>query len=141
MPGRDVKRFARLAWSAIALAVSSGRGLAAPCDGIDRSLSGADKITLAADVAAQLHVPSVDVLQSFRTGTWRVLYIDSHTADPAFLFYAGAPSSQKYVTLWSGGAAADEGPAIRRWVSVNARGIPDRLAECFAFHVTKDRDQ
>ena len=141
MQGRDVRGTASLVWTVAIWAVSVSHGAAAPCDGIDRSLSGADKTALASDVAAQLHVPSVDVLQSFRTGTWRVLYVDSHTADPAFLFYAGAPASDKYVTLWSGGAAADEEPAIRRWVSANAHGIPEQLADCFAFHVTKDRDR
>ena len=91
------------------------------------------------EIAKQLGMSNVDVLQSFELNGWSIINVDTHQSDQAFLFYAHDPLTSRYVTLWSGGAARDEEESIRSWVVQNAHGIPARLARCFAWHVTKDR--
>ncbi len=114
---------------------------ASPCDGVDRTLAASEVPGLSKSIATQLHVPEADVLQSFRDGRWQIVYVDTHRADEAFLFFAGAPSSHHYVTMWSGGASPNEERSIQAWAKSNAPGIPGRLAACFAWHVSQHRDQ
>ena len=131
----------RLGVAAGLLAASvSGAAFASPCDGVSRSLDPSRKAALAPALAQQLHVPSVDVLQSFQDGGWQVLYVDTHRSDETFLFFGGDPTRQPAVTSWSGGASPGEEASIRQWVASHAPGIPARLAACFAWHVTNDRD-
>ncbi len=113
---------------------------ASPCDGVDHHLSDETKTALAPALAKQLNVSVVDVLQSYRLGRWSIIYVDTHEADEAFLFFADDPLASHYVTLWSGAALRTEEKRIKRWVLKNAPGIPKRLASCFAWHVTKNRD-
>jgi hypothetical protein len=114
---------------------------ATKCSGIDRTLTHEAKVRLAPIVAQQLNTPTVDVLESFRTNKWTILYVDPHTADEAFLFYPQSPSDGQFQTLWSGAARPDEEEEIHHWVLQNAPGVPARLASCFAWHVTHDRDK
>lgn len=81
----------------------------------------------------------VDVLQSFKVDAWSIVYVDTHQADAAFLFYAKDPLTERYVTSWSGAAARQEERSIERWTRKNAPGIPLRLARCFAWYVTQGR--
>ena len=83
---------------------------------------------------------SVDVLQSFQLGRWSIVYVDTHESDSAFLFYSNDPRTSHYVTLWSGSAQNNEEQSIEDWAVKNAPGIPPKLAKCFAWHVTKDRN-
>lgn len=92
-------------------------------------------------IARQLHAQKVDVLQSFRLDGWTILYVDSHEADEAFLFYSHDPLRPRYITMWSGAAARNEEQSIRAWTLKNAKGIPPKLASCFAWYVTNDRQQ
>ncbi len=112
-----------------------------PCDKVSRALLSERKAVLAPEIAKQLNVKSVDVLQSFQLGSWQIIYVDTHESDEPFLFYSGDPLIRRYVTMWSGAACMDEEPEIRAWTLKNAPGIPRRLASCFAWHVTKSRDQ
>lgn len=121
--------------------VSSAYASQSPCAGVDRALPESRKLAWAPGIARQLGVPSVDVLQSFRFGSWHIIYVDTHQSDEAFLFYPKDPASARYVTLWGGAAMWDEEQDIRSWVIKNAPGIPKRLAACFAWHVTKHRDR
>jgi hypothetical protein len=82
----------------------------------------------------------VDVLQSFQLGRWRILYVDTHQSDEAFLFYSSDPLTSPQVTSWSGAAQVGEERQIKDWTFKNARGIPSKLAGCFAWYVTKGRD-
>jgi hypothetical protein len=93
------------------------------CDGVDRSLTTEHRSAWAPEVAKQLSVSSVEVLQSFRLDGWNILYVDTHQSDEAFLFYARDPLTSHY------------------WALKNAPNIPLKLASCFAWHVTKDRDK
>jgi hypothetical protein len=114
---------------------------ATPCDGIDRGLTAERSAALARAIAEELHTKTVDVLQSYSNDSWSILYIDTHEADRAFLFFSGNPlKDHHYVTLWSGAARQDEEQDIMSWALKNAPGIPPPLARCFAWHVTKDRD-
>jgi hypothetical protein len=115
--------------------------MGSPCDGIDQSLTAAAKMALAPTVAHQLHNATVDVLSSFRSGTWTILYINPHDADEAFLFYSGDPLTSRYVSLWAGAAAPNEESIIQKWIQANAPGAPSPLARCFAWYVTKGRVQ
>jgi hypothetical protein len=113
---------------------------ATPCDGVDRTLSDARKSQLAPVIARQMKIESADILQSYKYAGWYIIYVNTHVSDEAFLFFGGDPLQSKYLTAWGGAAAVFEGPQIRRWVFKNAKGIPTKLASCFAWHVTKDRD-
>ena len=113
---------------------------ASPCSGVDRQLSEERKAELAPEIAKQLNATRVDVLQSFRLGRWSIVYVDTHQADEAFLFFADDPLVNHYVTLWSGAASKSEEKSVKGWVVKNAPGIPHRLASCFAWHVTRNRD-
>ena len=112
-----------------------------PCDTVSRDLPSERKAVLAPEIAKQLNVKSVDVLQSFKLGSWQIIYVNTHESDELFLFYSGDPLKTRYVTMWSGAARMDEEQEIRAWTLKNAPGIPRRLASCFAWHVTKSRDQ
>ena len=72
---------------------------------------------------------------------WSIIYVDTHESDEAYVFYAHDPLRSRYVTLWSGAARMDEEQEIKVWTIKNAPGIPQKLAGCFAWHVTKNRDR
>lgn len=112
-----------------------------PCDKVNRDLPLKRKEALSAEIAKQLGVKSVEVLQSFRLGTWQIIYVATPDSDPPFLFYSSDPLKTRYLTEWSGAARVDEEQEIKTWTLENAPGIPHRLASCFAWHVTKARDQ
>ncbi len=114
---------------------------ASPCDNVDRGLTDKIKMEWAPAIARQLHAQKVDVLQSFQFGGWSIIYVDSHEADEAFLFYSHDPLRSHYVTMWSGAAMRDEQQSIKAWTLKNAPGIPQPLAGCFAWYVTNGRTQ
>ena len=137
------------AWFSVLLAVVS-HACADPCSGVDRSLSAAERDLLAPVIEAHLkaqldprvsatvRVDPLDVLDVFRVGSWRVVHVNDHATDDPYLVYSESPSrSARYVTAWAGGARADEGLEINKWVLSNAPGIPSALASCFAWYVTK----
>jgi hypothetical protein len=112
-----------------------------PCDTVSRDLPSERKTVLAPEIAKQLNVKTVDVLQSFKLGSWQIIYVNTNESDEPFLFYSGDPLNTRYVTMWSGAARMSEEQEIKAWTLKNAPGIPRRLASCFAWHVTKSRDQ
>ena len=112
---------------------------ATPCTGVDRHLRSQQKSAVASEIARQLKVKAVDVLQSFRAGGWSIFYVDTHETDDAYVFYARDPQNGGYITLWGGVALEDEEQAINAWTIKNAPGIPRNLPSCFAWHVTKER--
>jgi hypothetical protein len=92
---------------------------------------------LAPIVAAQLKAPGALVRKSWRLDGWRIVLVESPQTDPPYLFYIGEPSPATYKGLWAGAARRDEGPEILGWAKKEFAGIPDRLASCFAWVVTK----
>ncbi len=124
----------------VGLLLVSAPTAASPCDSVRRDFAESQRVQWAGAIARQLNVPSVTVLQAFELGGWKIVYVATARSDPSFLFFHGAPDKVHYVTLWSGGARADEEASIRTWAMKSAPGIPSDLAECFAWHVTKARD-
>ena len=135
----------------LAIVPPSAVTAATPCDGVDRGLTNEQKNRWAPVFKQQLNngllkglsaeVNKDDVLQSFGVGGWRIVYVKTHVSDEVFLFYAGDPEKSRYVSEFSGAAAISEEKEILRGVVKDAPGIPPRLAKCFAWHVTNDRDQ
>ena len=112
-----------------------------PCDNVDRSLTDASRAAFAPVIAKQIHAQRVDVLQSYRFDGWTILYVNTYDSDETFLVYPHDPLRSRYVTMWSGAAAWNEEQSIKKWTLKNAPGIPPKLASCFAWHVTSDRDK
>jgi len=104
---------------------------------VDRTITSARKENLAPQIAQQLGVARVDVLQSFRSGDWSIIYVATNQSDDVFLFYSRDPLISRYITMWSGAASTNEEQNIRDWTLKNAPDIPQNLASCFAWHVTK----
>ena len=125
------------ACSVVAVFAGTDTTWAAPCSGVDRSLTREQKAAVAPEIARQLQVKAVDVMQSFHAGGWSIFYVDTHETDDAYVFYSRVPARGRYVTLWGGAATTDEEHAIRMWTIKNAPGIPRNLAGCFAWSVTK----
>jgi hypothetical protein len=119
----------------------TGAKAATPCTGVDQTLTAAEKPVLAQAAAKQLGLPTVDVLDSFHVESWQIIYVATESSDNAFLFYANDPTTHKYVALWAGAAMASEKSSIDGWALKNAPGIPAKLADCFAWHVTQDRSK
>lgn len=112
--------------------------IAGPCTGVDRSLSPARKQALKLAIAKQLKLENPEIVKSFQAKGWFIIHVATGVSDDMFLFYNGDPINHTAVTDWGGAAAIDETDEIKAWVIENAKGIPDELATCFAWHVTKD---
>lgn len=118
--------------------VTATQACGSPCNAVNQVLTARRKAVLEPVIAAQLGVRSVRVLESLQAARWDILYVQTPATDGAFLFYSNNPATHRYTTLWGGAARKDEENSIRNWVQRNAKGIPDRLATCFAWHVTND---
>jgi hypothetical protein len=114
---------------------------ASPCNGIDRSLSEAQKVKLAPVIAKEEKVAKVKVLESFKSGNWHIIFIENYVSDEPYLFYSGDPMVAKPITAWSGAATIYEEQEMKEWTVKNVPGIPGNLAGCFAWHVTLERTQ
>jgi hypothetical protein len=127
---------------------------ASPCTGVDRTLTQSQKIAFLPSIERHLNnqlckglgqiisMSAEDIFQVFRVDKWHIVYVNSHVSDEPFLFYNSTPDgAERYLTAWAGGAAMDEGPEIYAWLLREAPGIPHKLASCFAWHVTRDRDK
>lgn len=110
-----------------------------PCEGLTSKLSAAGQINWSAAIANQLQATTVDLLAVYGTAQWRIVYVDTHQADPVFLFYEGEPDSTQYTKLWSGAAMRSESGVIEEWALKHVPGIPKALASCFAWYVTVGR--
>ena len=109
----------------------------APCIGVDRGLTGSQKNKLEAAIQKQQHLSKVTVYASFRASDWSVVFSDASVGDSPYFFYSADPlQGSPPVATWSGGAAIFETTEVADWVKRNVRGIPEQLANCFAWHVT-----
>ena len=107
-----------------------------PCNGVDRALSEATKAEWAPVIATHEAAKSVDVLQAFRLDRWHIIYVNTGMSDPPYLFYSDSPLKSKPLGLWSGAAMIFETRDVEKWVVENIPGVPLKLAQCFAWHVT-----
>lgn len=109
------------------------------CSRVDRTLATNRAKALGPVVAKHLGMKHANISKSFQFGGWSILYVSTGESDDAYVFYSHDPmQNKKYVTLWGGAAREDEEQEIRAWTLKNAPGIPDTLASCFAWHVTKE---
>jgi hypothetical protein len=121
-----------------------------PCSGVDRSLSERQKASFAPvlekhmraqfdpRLTTMIAVERDDVQSLFRAQGWYIVYVDNHATDTPYLFYSTDPiRASRYVGVWAGGAAVDEGPEIQAWEEKEMPGIPKVLAKCFAWYVTR----
>ncbi len=111
-----------------------------PCDGVSRILTDAQRAAWAPSIAKQMAVPTVDLLKAFSIGDWRIVNVDTHQSDEGFLFYDRDPSAGRYKSLWGGVAMKDEEREIMSWTLTNVPGIPTKLASCFSWYVTHNRN-
>jgi hypothetical protein len=126
---------------ALLLLAACGQASATSCDAVSHALTNAQRIAWAPVLARQLKVSSVSVSQSFALADWHIIYVETPDTDSPFLFFHGDPLSTRFVTLWAGAARSQEEVAIKAWVIKNASGIPESLATCFAWYVTKVRNR
>jgi hypothetical protein len=110
------------------------------CQGVDRALTESKKTKLAPIIALQEGWESVKLHQSFRLGSWHIIYLENGISDDPYLFFPDSPAAVKSVGMWGGGATVFETSDIKRWLTENIPGIPPRLAACFAWHVTLNPD-
>ena len=110
---------------------------ATPCDGIDRELTAHQKAQLEVAIAKQQKMKKITVYKSFKSNGWFIVFSDASVGDSPYFFYAKNPiQGAKPVTAWSGAATIFETSEVSEWVKKNAPGIPEKLANCFAWHVT-----
>ncbi|MCL2344967.1 MAG: hypothetical protein FWC58_03825 [Desulfobulbus sp.] len=109
----------------------------APCAGVDRGLTTRRKAQLEAAIARQQKLEKVTVYKSFKRDGWSIVFSDASVGDSPYFFYSTDPvKGAKPLAVWSGAATILETSEIADWVKINAPGIPERLADCFAWHVT-----
>ena len=113
------------------MAVSSAN--ASPCDRVAKMLTPARRANLSTAVAGQLQTASAKVLRAYGLGNWHLLYVDTRGGDDAFLIYRGDPLTQQYIAMWSSDGAKSGQAELKVWARMNARGIPETLAKCFAW--------
>lgn len=113
------------------MAVSSAN--ASPCDRVATMLTPARRANLSTAVAGQLQTESAKVLRAYGLGNWHLLYVDTRGGDDAFLIYRGDPVTQQYIAMWSSDGAKSGQSELKGWARMNARGIPETLAKCFAW--------
>lgn len=110
---------------------------ATPCTGVDRGLTAKQQAQLEAAVAKQQKLKKVSVFESFKSDGWYIVFSDASVGDSPYFFYSKNPmKGAKPLTAWSGSATIFETSEVAEWVKQNASGIPERLANCFAWHVT-----
>jgi hypothetical protein len=112
---------------------------ASPCNGVDRSLPAEVKEAWAPEIAKHENVEKVEVLNSFMFQGWRIIEIENHVSDEPYLFYPADPIFSRPIAAWSGAATIFETTDVEKWTVENAPGIPRKLASCFAWHVTLNR--
>ena len=116
-----------------ALSIAGSCAIGSPCDKVAFSPSSTQKADFSTAVATQLQSESVKILHSYRLGNWYLFYVHTRIGDEDFVFYRGDPPNHQYTALWSGTAANNEQSELRNWARMNAPGLPESLAKCFAF--------
>lgn len=124
-------------WGTLLVAVSCAD--ASPCDRVAKTLTPARRANLSMAVAGQLQSASAKVLRAYRLGNWHLLYVDAQGGEDAFLIYRGDPLTQQYIASWSSEGAKSGQSELRSWARMNARGIPETLAKCFAWSAASSR--
>lgn len=110
---------------------------ATPCNGVDRRLTNRLRHQLELAIATEQHRPQVKVFDVFRINRWFIVFSDASDGDEPYLFYSEDPRKGSHpITAWGGAATIFETSEVAKWAEQNAPGIPSKLANCFAWHVT-----
>ncbi len=110
-----------------------------PCSGVDRRLAGEDKARLEAGIARQQRRDKIRVFELFKLRGWTIVFSDAGEGDEPYFVYSADPAAGATpLTAWSGAATIFETTDTARWMQKVAPGIPVKLANCFAWHVTLD---
>ena len=112
---------------------------ASPCDRVAKALTPARRANLSTAVAGQLQTASAKVLRAYGLGNWYLLSVDAQGGGDAFLIYRGDPLTQQYIASWSNEGGKSGQSELRNWARMNARGIPETLAKCFAWSAASGR--
>lgn len=110
-----------------------------PCEGLKGNLPAAQLIPLKKNIARQLNsemeqVVEVNKVQIFSFDTlqeWSIIGVVTGVSDDALLIYKGNITNTDYVALFSGAVSVDDD--MIQWINQQAPGIPDKLAQCFAW--------
>lgn len=124
----------------LTLVAKTNSSTTTPCNNVKIELTTNKNDKLCSAIASQLNVEDIDILQTFTFKNWSILYVDPHVADMVFLFYNSNPLKKHFVYSWSGAAMSNEELSIQNIVINAISNIPQDLAYCFAWHVTRDRD-
>jgi hypothetical protein len=120
--------------------VTAASAAAHPCTFVQRgALIQRPDIEVERHVAKLLGVADIDVLESLRVRDWHVLYVNTHESDELFVFLRGDPRAASVAATWGGAAARFERKELAVWARRNARGVPRRLARCFAWYAVEGR--
>ena len=126
------------------LLMLSRASVASPCDGVSKELSAEQQVELTPiltrQIANQIEVQSVKVLESFHYRNWYIFYVAPDSADEVFLFYSDNPTKSSYLLAWPDAFSEnDEKNVLKAVSSGKTKGIPEKLAACFAWRVTNAR--
>lgn len=127
----------RSLWLLGALLIAASCVNASPCDRLAKPLPPSQRAALSAAVAGELQAASAKILRAYRVGNWHMYYVDAPGADGTILFYRGDPLTRQYLALWNGEGATTRQSDLRSWARLNAPGIPESLAKCFAWTAAK----
>lgn len=116
-----------------------------PCEGVDQTLSEAEKADLNTTVFQQVkednkNIGTVIIFESMKMGNWRILKAGNYVGDGSFLtylFYPNDPKQNHYISVWSSETEMNEEKKIQHWAEDNNPGIPPELAKCFASKAIK----
>lgn len=114
---------------------------ASPCDGVDRELTAGSQALLEVAIAKQQQMKKAQVFESFKHNGWFIVLSDTSSGDNPYFFYSKDPTEGAApVAVWSGAAMIFETSHVVNWVKQKVPGIPERLANCFAWHVTLSQE-
>ncbi|HBE6260961.1 hypothetical protein [Escherichia coli] len=110
-----------------------------PCEGLKGDLPAAQLIPLKKNIARQLNsemeqvveVNKVEILSFDTLQEWSIVGVATGVSDDALLIYKGNITKTDYVALFGGAASINDD--MIQWINQKAPGIPDKLAQCFAW--------
>ncbi|MBU9845952.1 hypothetical protein [Rahnella ecdela] len=124
------------------IAMACDTSCASPyCEEMRGKFSDEQIDSLKINVSRQLMIGGVTIISLFKKQKWSVAYVETDFADDVFLFYHGDVYKDNFITTWSGVAEISEEHSIAKWAEDNATGIPEDLAECFAWYLTHGRNE
>jgi hypothetical protein len=110
---------------------------ATPCTGVDRRLTARQQAQLETAIEKQQKLEKITVFALFRSDGWSVVFSNASVGDSPYFFYSKNPiKDAQPLAIWSGAATIFETSEVAEWAKKNAPGIPEQLANCFAWHVT-----